>query len=97
MSAVTTDNSREVWVTGIGLVSSLGEGAEAHFANLRDPAGKPVVDEAKLAPYPFHPLAAVDFGKQIPKKSDQRQMEIGSMGAQRLKALQSESQRACLY
>jgi len=30
-------------------------------------------------------------------ESDQRQMEIGSMGAQRLKALQSESQRACLY
>ena len=76
MSAATTDNSHEVWVTGVGLVSSLGEGAEAHLANLRDPAGKPVVDEAKLAPYPFHPLAAVDFGKQIPKKSDQRQMEL---------------------
>lgn len=70
------DKSREVWITGVGLLSSLGEGPEAHLANLMDPAGKPNVDEAKLAPYPFHPLAAIDFGKQIAKKSDQRQMEL---------------------
>src|SRR5437773_2860551 len=30
---------------------------------------------ARFAPYVIHPLAAVEFDKQIPKKGDQRQME----------------------
>lgn len=65
---------RDVVVTGIGLLSSLGEGPEAHVAAIR--AGTaPVVDTAGFAPYPVHPLGAVEFDRQIPKKSDQRQME----------------------
>jgi 3-oxoacyl-[acyl-carrier-protein] synthase II len=67
-------NPRDVWVTGVGLLSSLGEGVEVHGPGLDTPA--PVIDETRLAPYPFHPLAEIDFGKQIPKKSDQRQMEL---------------------
>lgn len=65
---------RDVVVTGIGLVSSLGEGAEAHLAAL---SGKvaPRVDAETFAPYPVHPAVALDWDKQIPKKSDQRQME----------------------
>jgi len=65
---------REVWITGIGLVSSLGEGLDAHWAALADRA-EPVLDQTSFTPYVVHPLAPVDFGKQIPKRGDQRQME----------------------
>ncbi len=65
----------EVWITGIGLISSLGEGHAAHWARLGGAErAAPVVDEASFAPYPVHPLAAVDFSKQVPKRSDQNQM-----------------------
>jgi 3-oxoacyl-[acyl-carrier-protein] synthase II len=68
--------NREVWITGIGLVSSLGEGAEAHWAALNAPDAKPVLDETSFAPFPVHPLPALDLDRQIPKKGDQRQMEL---------------------
>jgi 3-oxoacyl-[acyl-carrier-protein] synthase II len=66
---------REVWITGIGLLSSIGEGHSAHVRELLDPTAAAKVEEARFAPYAVHPLVAVDFGRQIPKKSDQRQME----------------------
>ncbi|MEJ2116988.1 MAG: beta-ketoacyl-ACP synthase, partial [Alphaproteobacteria bacterium] len=60
---------REVWITGLGLISSLGEGAEAHWERLNDPKGvKPVVEEARFAPYPVHPLGSVDFSRFVPKR-----------------------------
>ena len=64
----------EVWITGLGLVSSLGEGPDAHWAALS--VGKPgaTVDETRFEPYPVHPLAAIDFSKQIERKGDIRQM-----------------------
>lgn len=65
---------RDVWITGIGLVSSLGEGLDAHWAALES-AAEPVRDEAGFAPYVVHPLAKINFDLQIPKKGDQRQME----------------------
>ncbi|WP_018390119.1 beta-ketoacyl-ACP synthase [Ancylobacter sp. FA202] len=67
-------NRRDVWITGIGLVSSLGEGPEAHRLALSSGTG-PVVDETGFAPYVVHPLAPISFDAQIPKKGDQRQME----------------------
>ena len=65
---------REVWITGVGLLTCLGEGLEATWSHLErgDP---PVYDDKSYAPYIVHPLCPVDFDKQIPKKSDQRQME----------------------
>jgi 3-oxoacyl-[acyl-carrier-protein] synthase II len=63
----------EVWITGIGLVSSLGEGLDAHWDALN--AKRVNVDEKRFAPYIVHPLAPVSFDAQIPKKGDQRQME----------------------
>jgi 3-oxoacyl-[acyl-carrier-protein] synthase II len=65
---------REVWITGVGLLTCLGEGLEANWKHLErgDP---PPPDDKSFAPYIVHPLGAVNFDKQIPKKSDQRQME----------------------
>ena len=65
----------EVWVTGIGLVSSLGEGPDTHWKQLR-PGKTPVpsVDSVSQAPYPVHPIVEIDIDAQIPKRSDQRQM-----------------------
>lgn len=65
---------RDVVITGIGIASSLGEGVEAHAAALAA-GGPPVVDAESFKPYPLHPLAALELDRQIPKKSDQRQME----------------------
>ena len=67
--------TEEVWITGVGLVSSLGEGVAPHLAALRDPAARPVLDEAACAPFPIHPLPPLELDRQIPKKGDQRQME----------------------
>ena len=64
---------KEVWITGIGIVSSLGEGLDAHWEALN--AKRVNVDDKRFAPYIVHPLAPVSFDAQIPKKGDQRQME----------------------
>jgi 3-oxoacyl-[acyl-carrier-protein] synthase II len=63
----------EAWITGIGIVTSLGEGPDAHWDALQK--GTINVDTKGFAPYVVHPLAALNFDKQIPKKGDQRQME----------------------
>ena len=65
--------AREVWITGIGIVSCLGEGPDAHWQALG--AGSPQADAATYPPYIIHKIAPLDFDKQIPKKGDQRQME----------------------
>ena len=67
------DAAREAWITGIGIVSCLGEGAEAHWQGLCERRIK--VDAETFAPYLVHPIAPLDLDKQIPKKGDQRQME----------------------
>lgn len=66
--------NRDVVITGIGIASSLGEGIDAHAAALAA-GGPPVVDTESFKPYPVHPLVALELDRQIPKKSDQRQME----------------------
>lgn len=65
--------AREAWITGIGIVSSLGEGLDAHWEALQ--AGRTNADTTTFAPYIVHPLAPVNFDLQIAKKGDQRQME----------------------
>ncbi len=63
----------EVWITGIGLATSLGEGIEANWDALA--SGRTNVDETNFAPYVVHPWVQVSLDAQIPKKGDQRQME----------------------
>lgn len=67
------DGAREAWITGVGIVSCLGEGPEAHWQKLM--AAQPSADTTTFAPYIVHPLAKINFDAQIPKKGDQRQME----------------------
>lgn len=64
---------REVVVTGIGLVSGAGEGAAAHLAAV-DARAAPEL-KVIVPPYAVHPAPALDLDRQIPKRSDQRQME----------------------
>ena len=68
-------DGREVWITGVGLITCLGEGLEVAWGHFErgDP---PPYDDKSFAPYIVHPLCPVNFDKQIPKKSDQRQMEL---------------------
>src|SRR5262245_31777929 len=65
--------TRETWITGVGIVSCLGEGPQAHWQRLNEPP--PVPDMKAFAPYIVHALAPVELDRQIPKKGDQRQME----------------------
>ncbi len=73
MSQLPADR-RETWITGIGLVSSLGDGLEENWDALR--SGRVNIDQEKYAPWMIHPLAPLNLDSQIPKKGDQRQMEI---------------------
>jgi len=63
----------EVWITGIGLATSLGEGLDANWDALNQ--GRLNVDEKNFAPYVVHPWAPVNLDTQIPKKGEQHQME----------------------
>src|SRR5260370_937789 len=67
------DRDIETWITGIGLASSLGEGIDANWDALTH--GDIKADATTFAPFVVHPLAPVNFDKQIAKKGDQRQME----------------------
>jgi len=68
-------SERDVLITGLGLVTCFGEGAEVHWAAIAGGGAKPPLDAARFAPYTIHPLPEIDWGQQIPKRGDQRQME----------------------
>ncbi|HEX8165585.1 MAG TPA: beta-ketoacyl-ACP synthase [Beijerinckiaceae bacterium] len=65
---------REVVITGLGIVSSAGEGVETHLAALTS-GTPPHIDTTTFTPYQVHPVVLLEWDRQIPKKSDQRQME----------------------
>jgi 3-oxoacyl-[acyl-carrier-protein] synthase II len=64
---------RETWITGIGIVSSLGDGLDATWDSLLH--GRINVDLKTYAPWIVHSLPPLNLDTQIPKKGDQRQME----------------------
>jgi 3-oxoacyl-[acyl-carrier-protein] synthase II len=72
-----TDTRHQVVVTGVGLVTSLGVGRQAHRDQLMagTDAGQKVTDSERFAPYTVHPLPEIDWSAQIPRRGDQRQME----------------------
>jgi len=67
--------TREVWITGIGLTSSLGEGADVHVAAMQGTPPAPVLDRDFMPPFTVHPMVDLELEKQIPKRGDRRQME----------------------
>jgi 3-oxoacyl-[acyl-carrier-protein] synthase II len=74
MADTMAKTMRKVVITGIGMVTGLGQGVATHVAAVRD--GRiAIVDTERYAPYPVHPAGTIALDTQIPKKSDQRQME----------------------
>ena len=67
-------SAHDVVITGIGLVSSMGVGAEDNWTALTN-GSAPTFDSESFAPAIVHPLPEIDWSTQIPKRGDQRQME----------------------
>ncbi|RWX78366.1 beta-ketoacyl-ACP synthase [Neorhizobium lilium] len=69
-------SDNDVVITGVGIVTCLGVGKEAHLAFLSGAqAGVPQIETERFKPYPVHPMPEIDWSQQIPKRGDQRQME----------------------
>jgi 3-oxoacyl-[acyl-carrier-protein] synthase II len=68
-------SANDVVITGLGLVSSLGEGAAAHWNAIAAQTPELRIDSERFAPFSIHPLPEIDWAKQIPQKGDRRQME----------------------
>ena len=67
--------SREVWITGYGLLSPFGETPADWLARLNDPSSfERSMDHETYSPFTVHPIGDYDIGSQIPKRGDQRAM-----------------------
>ena len=66
---------REVWITGSGMLSPLGESSEEWWPKLSDPASiAPLIDAETYKPFSIYPVGEYDLDSQIPKPGDQRAM-----------------------
>lgn len=75
MSEARRPTGREAWITGCGLISSLGTDHASQWRALADPAAcRAAVDSTNFAPFHVHPMAALDLDRWIPRKPDQRSM-----------------------
>ncbi len=69
-------SDNDVVITGVGIVTCLGVGKEAHLSVLTaNEAAVPPVEAERFKPYPVHPMPEIDWSQQIAKRGDQRQME----------------------
>ncbi len=68
-------SEHDALVTGIGILSSIGEGTDAHWTGLTAPSPAPVLDSDRFRPYTIHPQPEIDWSTQIAKRGDLRQME----------------------
>jgi len=67
--------ARDVWITGYGLLSPLGETPDQWFDTLAAPERwQAKIDADTYAPFPHHPIGAYPLEKQVPKPGDQRAM-----------------------
>jgi 3-oxoacyl-[acyl-carrier-protein] synthase II len=65
----------DVWITGCGLISTLGEGRQAHWLSLGAPSRwQDRADSATFAPHTIYPMVPLDLDRFIPRKADQRAM-----------------------
>ncbi|MCR6499765.1 beta-ketoacyl-ACP synthase [Shinella sp. CPCC 101442] len=68
--------NNDVVITGVGIVTCQGVGAEAHVAILGAATAPGLkIETERFAPYPVHPMPEIDWNQQIAKRGDQRQME----------------------
>ncbi len=65
-------SSRDALITGIGLISCLGEGVDVHWTALNNL--QPVLDTDSFPGFAVHPMTTLALDTQVPKR-DQRQME----------------------
>lgn len=68
------NQSVDVVVTGIGIVTSHGVGVDLHSEALNQDHITAQIDNEIVAPYPVYKLPEIDWGEQIPRRGDQRQM-----------------------
>ncbi|MHA1538708.1 MAG: beta-ketoacyl-ACP synthase [Alphaproteobacteria bacterium] len=67
--------AREVWITGSGLLSPLGESEDEWWPKLCDPGSiASVIDTESFKPFPIYPIGDFDLDSQIPRPGDQRAM-----------------------
>lgn len=67
--------TREVWITGQGLLSPLGQDLETTWAGLHDPAAiAAAADTGFLPPFTIFPATLPPLDKFVPKRGDQRAM-----------------------
>lgn len=67
--------TRDVWVTGTGLLSPLGEQVDEWWPKMGDQAAMAAaIDTESYAPFPVYPVGDYDIDSQIPRPGDQRTM-----------------------
>jgi 3-oxoacyl-[acyl-carrier-protein] synthase II len=67
--------TNEVWITGGGMVSALGDGEETQWQGLaRAAAGELAIDSRSVPPFHIFPIRELDLDRHIPRKGDQRAM-----------------------
>jgi 3-oxoacyl-[acyl-carrier-protein] synthase II len=66
---MSANGQRDVWVTGVGLSSSIGDGAEEHWTRLGNPTTQELRTKSRAGHLIF-PAAAVDLARHIPNRLD---------------------------